>query len=149
MVMNEQEKPVERMAYSLITQTPVPYKGRWSNRVFRREYLTHWRNSVKADWKAGKARNVKRTSVIPQPPSNPPANMEICSICNLSYPQTRAHLHRVSNLHKSRMLENFIERYQLLGFDKICSIIDEVIKKENAASTAGLQSSPAQFECKV
>lgn len=139
--------PVERMAYSQLTKTPVPYKGRWKNPIFKNEYLKYWRDNVKKDWKEGVERKVKRTSVIPQPPRNPP-NQEVCELCNISYPEWRRPLHRASNLHKTRMLEHFVERYQMVGFDKLCEVVDELLIKNDVDAT-GVQPPASQLECEV
>lgn len=124
-------EPPERMVYSHITKTPIPYKERWKNATYKREYLQYWRLNVKRDWALGKHRNVKRTTVIPQPPRSSEVGQETCEVCGLTYEKWKRNLHRSSALHKTRVIEQFVEKYQLMGFDRLCSMVEELLLKTN------------------
>lgn len=106
------------VAYSKITNTPVPYKDRWTDSLYKKEYLRWWRHTVKG-LKRRPTRNLDGTLYKDTHPEcqfvdyYKNAGIWKCPVCEISMTDGMKQRHLNSKRHSNNIAKKqFLEQQQ-------------------------------------
>lgn len=128
------ESEIEKIAYSKITNTAVPYKDRWNDALYKKEYVRWWRHEVKG-LKRRPTRNLDGSLYKDTHPEYQftdyykHAEMWKCDVCEVSMTEgmKKRHLNskrHSNNIQRKQVLFQIEKKNRTSIHDEICALRD-------------------------